>query len=293
MYAGVAALTLALGIGANVAIFTVLNGMLLRPLAFPDGDRIVEVRHHAPGLNMANIEGSPGLILRYRDASRTLTRMAGYDQRRVNLTGSGAPERVRAVAVTPEIFDVLATRPALGRPFLESDAQEHSPPVAILTHGLWQSRFGADPAIVGRTMQLDGKAAEVIGVMPRDFVFPDPETRLLGSTAGHTGHRVRQLLIVAQVAMALVFLVGSGLMLKSMARLCSIDPGFRVEGLLTSSVSLGAQNDRRRPVQFYLPRAGRGSKHARCHRGGCRERSSPRGEWIYGSKLRDSFAAEA
>src|SRR5262245_25885524 len=166
-YASVASFTLALGIGASLAIFTVVNAVLIRPLPYPDSDRIVEVRHHAPGLNMPDLESSPGLIRWYRQSARTLTPMAAYSNRPVDLTGSGSPERVNAVAVTAELFDVLATRPILGRPFNEhdADARQGGPLVTILTYDTWQTRFGADPGAVGRTVQLDGRTAEIVGVM--------------------------------------------------------------------------------------------------------------------------------
>lgn len=178
-YTAVAAFTLTLGIGANVGIFTVVNAVLLRPLPYPDADRIVTIRHHAPGLNLPELHSSPGLIDHYRESSHGLARLAGYEMRERNLTGSGEPERVRAIAVTPEFFDVLAVRPALGRPFDDSDAQQESPPVVILTHPLWQSRFGGDSDVIGRRVQLDGRATEIVGVMPPDFVFPTPDTRVL------------------------------------------------------------------------------------------------------------------
>lgn len=461
-FSGVAVVTLALGLGANIAIFTVVNAVLLRPLPYPDSDRIVTLRHHAPGLDLPELQSSPGLIDLYRDGARTLTRLGGYEAGDRNLTGSGRPERVRVVAVTPEVFDILAVSPERGRPFAEGDAQPNAPPVVILTHALWQSRFGGRPEVVGTHLDLDGQRAEIVGVMPRQFAFPDPDTRLLiplwldpargfgtfgtravarlapgvtlgvaqqevtdlqrriperfpditpallgqfgwsatveplrdvvvrdisrplwilfgtvglvllvaganvanlllvraegrqrevtvrsalgatgwrlagtfvaestvlalaggvaglllaaagvsllvaygpadlprlhevrmdgvvmafaagitvvaglvlgllpaaglsrrplaallrdasrGSTAGRGRHRVRQLLIVGQVAMALVLLVGSGLMLQSVARLGAVDPGFRADGLLTTGVSLGAQPDRARAVTFY------------------------------------------
>ena len=178
-YTLVAALTLALGIGANVAIFTVLNGVLLKPLSFPDSERIVEVRHHAPGLNMAEMQSSPGMVVQYRKNARSLTPMAGTQGRQLNLTGSGAPERLRAIAVTPEIFDVLATRPVMGRAFTDVDAQKGAAPVVVLMHSLWQSRFGGDSQVIGKTVQIDGRSAEIVGVMPREFVYPDPRTSIL------------------------------------------------------------------------------------------------------------------
>jgi predicted permease len=178
-YAGIAAFTLALGIGASLAIFTVVNAVLIRPLPYPDSNRIVVVRHHAPGVNMPDLESAPGLIQRYRQSARTLTPMAAYNNRRVNLAGGGSPERVNAVAVTPELFDVLATRPVLGRPFQDADVREGAPVAAILTYDMWQTRFGADTGVVGRAVQLDGRTAEIVGVMPRGFGFPSRDTRLL------------------------------------------------------------------------------------------------------------------
>jgi predicted permease len=178
-YAAAAAFTLALGIGANVAIFSVVNAVLLRPLPYPESDRVVSIRHHAPGINLPELQSSPGLIDLYRASSRTLTHVAGYEGRQANLTGSGTPERIRTLAVTPEFFATLALRPALGRAFDESDAREHSPLVGILTHALWGSRFGADPSIVGRQVQVEGRSMEIVGVMPPYFSFPDPDARLL------------------------------------------------------------------------------------------------------------------
>jgi predicted permease len=162
-----------------VAIFTVVNAVLLRPLPYPEPDRIVVVNHHAPALNLPDLSSSPGLIARYRETARSLTRMAAYQRRTRNLTGSGSPERVSAIVATPELFDVLAVSPAIGRRFHQSDAEQHAAPVAILTHALWQSRFGSDPGVLGRLVRLDGQEVEIVGVMPPRFVFPDPETKLL------------------------------------------------------------------------------------------------------------------
>ena len=106
-YAAVAVLTLALGIGANVAIFTVLNAVLLQPLPYPEADRIISIRHHGPGMNMPELENSPGLLAAYQQRARTLTAVAGYRSQNLNLADGGTAERVRAVRVSPGIFDVL------------------------------------------------------------------------------------------------------------------------------------------------------------------------------------------
>src|SRR5688572_7832143 len=148
-YAAVAACTLAIGIAANVAIFTIVNAVLIEPLPYPDANRIVTIVHNAPGLSLPTLQISPGLVEMYRESARTVTRLGAYDTVERNLTGSGHPERVAAVSLTPEVFDVLAIRPARGRAFQESDARKDAPLVIILTHGLWQSNFGGDPDVVG------------------------------------------------------------------------------------------------------------------------------------------------
>ena len=178
-YAAVAALTLALGIGATVAIYTVVNAVLLRPLPYPDSDRILEIRHHAPGLNMPDVASSPGLIREYRDHARTLVAVGGYHGRYLNLADGGTPERLRAASVTPDLLTVLAVRPALGRAFEAGDSLENAPGTTILTDAVWRARFGGDPGVIGRTVRLDGQPAEIIGVMPPGFLLRDPGTRLL------------------------------------------------------------------------------------------------------------------
>ncbi len=170
-FAAVAAMTLALGIGANVAIFTVVDAVLLEPLPYPESDRIVVVRHHAPGLNLPELENSAGTIEYYRESARTITRMAAVDERTRNLAGLTRPDRVEVVAVTPEFFDVFATRPALGRGFEDVDVAEGAARVLILLHDAWRTRYGGDAAIVGRTVLVDGASAEIVGVMPRAFAW--------------------------------------------------------------------------------------------------------------------------
>ncbi|MGH9380222.1 MAG: ABC transporter permease [Thermoanaerobaculia bacterium] len=173
-FTGTAALTLALAIGANVVLFAVVNGVLLQPLPFTDSQDIVVVHHRAPNLlDVPRLQTSPGLIEYYRESARTLTRMAGVQIAERNLVGDDQPERVRVAEVTPELFDVLATYPARGRAFVESDAREGAAPVAILTHTLWQSRFGGDAGVVGRRIDLDGRSTEVVGVLPSGFTYPD------------------------------------------------------------------------------------------------------------------------
>ena len=177
-YAAIAAITLALGIGSTVSIFTVLNAIVLRPLPYPDADRLVEVLHHAPGMRMPVVRSSPGLVARYREHARTLASIAGYNTRQLNVQRPAGSEQVRAIVATPDLFATLATPAALGRVFAADDASPGSPLVTILTDDFWRQRFGADPAVIGQTVPLDGQPATVVGVMPRGFAFPDPATRL-------------------------------------------------------------------------------------------------------------------
>ena len=174
-YTAATGITLALGIGATVAIFTVVNAVLLRPLPYGEADRIVTVLHHAPGLNLPVLRNSQGTINFYRQQADVFSAFAGFDLQARNLLGGGAPERVGLVAVEPSLFDVLGVLPALGRPLTEADAQPDASPVAIVTDAAWHTRFGGDREILGRTMQLDGASTEIVGVMPPDFAFGDPD----------------------------------------------------------------------------------------------------------------------
>jgi putative ABC transport system permease protein len=178
-YFVVATATLALGIGCSIAIFAVVYGVLLGPLPYPGSERIVVIDHHAPGLNLPNLSNSEGTIAFYREAATQITRMAPVSNTAVNLTGAGPAERIAVERVTPEFFDVIGTRPALGRAITEADVAQGAPGVIILTHAAWQARFGADPAAVGRFIDVDGAKTEIVGVMPAGFAFPDPSTQAL------------------------------------------------------------------------------------------------------------------
>jgi predicted permease len=178
-YAVVAIATLALGIGASVAIFAVVDSVLLNPLPYPESDRIVLVEHHAPGLSLPDLANSAGTIDFYRGAAKQITRMTAVSNPSVNLTGDGPAEQIEVARVTPEFFDVFATRPALGRAFAEEDMPEGAAPVAILTSGAWRGRFGSDPKIIGRFIELDGAKTEIIGVMPPGFAYPGPSAQAL------------------------------------------------------------------------------------------------------------------
>jgi putative ABC transport system permease protein len=170
----VAVITLALGVGANSAIFSVVNAILLKPLPYPEADRLVGIYHLTEG-NRAVMSG-PNFTDVVR-SSRLLENAAAVDRSRVILTGEGEPIRLDAAEVSASLFNVLRVRPALGRTF---NADENTPGktnVVILSHALWQQRFGSDPGVIGRSIQLDGVSRQIVGVMPLGFSFP-PERQL-------------------------------------------------------------------------------------------------------------------
>jgi putative ABC transport system permease protein len=170
-----AVLTLALAIGANASIFAVVERVVLNPLPYPDSDRLIDLNHGAQRLNLPSGMGmTRGLYYQYTERARTLDGVALYATNDVTLTGDGDPERIRVAHVTTTLAAVMRVRPALGRWFSEEEGRPGAPSLAVLSHGLWLRRFGGDPGIVGRPVILAGAPAEVIGVMPSSFAFPDP-----------------------------------------------------------------------------------------------------------------------
>ena len=171
--------TLAIGVGANIAIFAVVNAVLLRPLPLPDSERLVLLRHAAPGLaQLDELPMSDALHFLYAEESRTLEGVAAYRAEDASFTGPENPQRVEATRVTASFFDVLRTPPRLGRSFTAEDDRPGAAPVAVLSDDLWTTRFGADPGVVGRVVDLDGESVEVVGVMPPGFSFSPSEVDL-------------------------------------------------------------------------------------------------------------------
>ena len=172
-------LTLAVAVGATVALFTVVNAVLLRPLPFPESERLVLLRHAAPQLGPLNdLPMSDALHFLYAEQSRTLDGVVGFSDVAVSFTDPDNPQRVSAASVTASFFDVLRTPPLLGRPFTAEEDRPGAAPVVVLGDGLWRSRFGADSGVVGRVVEIDRERVEIVGVMPPGFAFPRPETEL-------------------------------------------------------------------------------------------------------------------
>jgi putative ABC transport system permease protein len=175
-FTAVAVVTLALGIGANTAIFSVVNGVLLRPLRFKDPDRIVRVWHVPPAKSfpgMTTFSVSAANYLDWERQNHVFEGMAIYTFHGFTLTGTDKPEQVDACAATSGFFSTLGVQPMLGRAFTPEEDQPGRSNVVVLSHRLWQEHFGSNPGIVGHDVKLDGQSYLVAGVMPASFQFPD------------------------------------------------------------------------------------------------------------------------
>ena len=169
----IAVLTMALGIGANTAIFSVVNAVLLNPLPFAEPERLIRIYGHFLSVSQDNMSASVPEFTDYREQTSSFGQIAGYDDFSANLTPKdGEPERVEALAVTPELFSVLKITPQAGRVFLPEEAQDGHDDVILISNALWRRRFGADPNVVGQKVIVNGRNNIVIGIMPQGFAFP-------------------------------------------------------------------------------------------------------------------------
>jgi putative ABC transport system permease protein len=166
-------LTLGLGIGANTAIFSVVRGVLLKPLPHRDGDRLVYLRHSINGPGGDNILFSVPEILDFRNAAKSLQGIAEYSQMAYTLQGEDDAVRINVGLVTGNYFDIMGLRPIIGRTLRDSDDGTGVPPVMVLTHEYWQRRFGGDSAIIGKMVRVDGRNVEVVGVVQSAPTFPN------------------------------------------------------------------------------------------------------------------------
>ena len=177
-FAAVAILTLALGIGANTAIFSVVDSILLQPLPFPQAGKLVELvdtRDAQPDYNYPK-----GWIREYQRRATTFSSISAYTlNAEYNVAGAGASDRAFGSSVSTNLFDTLGVRPALGRFFLQPEEEPGRDRVVVLSHGDWQQHFGGDPNVIGKNILLDGADRQIIGVAPKGIQFPDPETQFL------------------------------------------------------------------------------------------------------------------
>jgi putative ABC transport system permease protein len=171
-FTAVAVLTLALGIGATTAIFTVFNAVLLRPLPYPHPEELVYVQENLETYGVNPFAGNREFTA-WKNQSKSLSQIAAYISFQANLTGDGGAERVNCGSASLSFFSILGAHPIVGRAFLPEEDRPGGPAVAILSYALWQRRFGGDPSVVGKTLTLDDKAYTVVGVLPATFVIPD------------------------------------------------------------------------------------------------------------------------
>lgn len=179
LFTFVAVLTLAVGIGANTAIFSMVYGIVLKPLPFDEPDRLVGVWHTAPGLGAPLINQSPSTYLTYREDSRVFEDSALWDNGSVSVTGVGEPEQIEVLYVTDGTLPVLRVQPQLGRRFDKKDDAPKSPETTMLSHAYWQRTFGGRPDAIGRAILVNGRPREIIGVLPPQFRFLNYEPQIL------------------------------------------------------------------------------------------------------------------
>jgi len=175
LFTAITLITLAAGVGANTVVFSVLEGVLLKPLPYPHSEELVGVWHTAAGLNIDELTASPSNYFIYRDQNTTFQDIGLYTSDSFSITGVGEPEQVRALDVTDGTLGILGIPPMLGRWFTREDDSPGTPDTVMLTYGYWRRKFGGSPSIIGQTITADGKPRTVIGILPPRFHFLDME----------------------------------------------------------------------------------------------------------------------
>src|SRR5215471_16736404 len=170
-FAVTAVLTLALGIGANVAVFSIVNALILRPYPFPELDRLVLLRAEGPKV-VSEVRIAPADFLDLQRESSIFQGLAAFRVGDSNLTGSGDTQSVVTAAVSPNFFELIGVRPSLGRQFATEETEAGRDAVVILNYGFWQRRFSGDRTVLGRSIELDGRKMAIVGIMPKDFRYP-------------------------------------------------------------------------------------------------------------------------
>ncbi|MCI0489539.1 MAG: ABC transporter permease [Blastocatellia bacterium] len=198
----VAVLTLALGIGANTAIFSVVNGALLSPLPFKEPDRLVMLWTQNMERGVERSDVSLDDYLDWQKGSNGFEQLAAYGPWGFNITGEAEPEKITSVVVTPNFFETLGVAPARGRDFLPEEALQSGGNVVIISYGLWQRRYGGNPNLIDQTLTLDGSGYRVVGVMPAGFHFPNKDVEMwapLSLTPDDSSRRSRWLKVIGRL----------------------------------------------------------------------------------------------
>ncbi len=182
LFTVIAVATLALGIGANTAVLSLVNALLLRPLPYKNPEQLVLIWQQFLNQGLERIPVSPPEYLDYEKQTQSYDRLAAFDYANFNLTGGDLPERVQGAVVTPSLFPLLGVEPVKGRVFAPEEMQAGRNDVVMISARLWQRRFNSDPATVGRKLSLNGRAYAVVGIMPAAFEFPLPLFNVQGGT---------------------------------------------------------------------------------------------------------------
>src|SRR5215468_8776624 len=183
-FAAAGILTLAIGIGANTAVFSVVNGVLLKPLPYPESGRLISVQHTAPGApGLMSASGdlrlSASMFFTYADHNRSFEAIGAWTAAAATVTGQGEPEEVRTVIVTKGVLEALRAKPVAGRWLAEADQSPGAARVAMLSYGYWQRRFGGDQSVIGKSLTVGAQPAHIVGVMPAGFRVVDTEAELI------------------------------------------------------------------------------------------------------------------
>src|SRR5271156_6825135 len=172
-------ITLGVGVGANAAIFSVLEGVLLKPLPYPHPEQLVGVWHTAPGVGITDLNMAPSIYFIDREQNTTFQDIGVYDGDSLSVTGTGEPEQVIGLDVSDGTLPMLGVKPALGRLFTREDDSAGAQDTVVLSYGYWRQKFGGATAVIGRSITVDGKPREIIGVLPQGFHFLDYEDAAL------------------------------------------------------------------------------------------------------------------
>src|ERR1700722_2552893 len=195
VFTAVSLLTIAIGIGANAAVFSVVNSVLLKPLNYPQPQELVALHQLAPGAaGLADFRNglllSPSMYFTYSEQNRTFQTLGVWVPGTANVTGLAEPEQVRVANVSDGLLQTLAVLPALGRWLSQADQIPNGPERVMLSYGYWQRRFGGDPAVVGRNVLVDSRPREIVGIMPQGFRFLDADFDLIVPLAFDRGRQI-------------------------------------------------------------------------------------------------------
>ena len=187
-----ASLTLVIGLSAAIAIFTLVNGVLMRPLPYGNPDRLVGAWHTLRGVAMGKANQTAATYFTYQRLARSIEGIGVYQEGAVNVSdprGGSEPQRINAAWISASLIPVLQVSPIIGRSITESEDLPKAPNVVVISEGLWRSRFGSDPQILDRTLEVGGRSFRIVGVMPARFRFPNARTQLwLPMQLDPTGH---------------------------------------------------------------------------------------------------------